>query len=256
MTDILDRATDELRQSLRPEAYPASDTRDRVLLSLRHQSRRSQRLQRSILVAALLLVSSVVWASASGHLQAALREMGVEIGAADRFEHNSKPGKAQPVLRRAVQADAIPSSGPESNETEAARVGPEVDEAAEVVIAQPGTPIPDRPQKPAASQRHKESARTEASADGESGERLLYERAHRAHFVDRDPERAASLWREYLALPAPTLEPEARYNLAIALIRLQRWDEARSELQPFANGRYGGYRSERARQLLERITDR
>ena len=47
--------------------------------------------------------------------------------------------------------------------------------------------------------------------------------------------------------------PEARYNRALSLVRLGRTQEARSALEPFANGAYGGYRKDEAKALLDRI---
>jgi hypothetical protein len=82
----------------------------------------------------------------------------------------------------------------------------------------------------------------------------LYQEAHRAHFVRKDYAAALAAWDRYLALGAVTFRPEARYNRAIALIRLGRRDEARAALLPFATGEYGGYRAEEARRLLEMLS--
>jgi hypothetical protein len=82
----------------------------------------------------------------------------------------------------------------------------------------------------------------------------LYDEAHTLHFVARDPARALAAWDRYLAAaPVDTraaLALEARYNRAICLVRLRRTEEARTALEPFANGTYGAYRSEEARALL------
>jgi hypothetical protein len=75
-----------------------------------------------------------------------------------------------------------------------------------------------------------------------------------AHFVDHDPARALAGWDAYLgAAPSGPFAPEARYNRALSLIRLGRNAEARTALEPFANGSYGGYRKDEASALLERI---
>jgi hypothetical protein len=83
---------------------------------------------------------------------------------------------------------------------------------------------------------------------------VLYAQAHRAHFVDRDPAAALRAWDVYLAAaPDGPLAPEARYNRALALVRLGRRAEAREALAPFAAGAYGGYRAAEARALIDAL---
>ena len=61
-------------------------------------------------------------------------------------------------------------------------------------------------------------------------------------------------WDRYLAAaPNGSLAPEARYNRALALIRVNRRSEARVELEKFAGGTYGSYRSVEARALLDAL---
>jgi hypothetical protein len=80
----------------------------------------------------------------------------------------------------------------------------------------------------------------------------LFREADRLHRT-RDP-RALAAWDTYLrAAPGGALAPEARYNRALCLVRLRKLADARVALQPFANGREGGYRRGEARALLERI---
>ena len=64
------------------------------------------------------------------------------------------------------------------------------------------------------------------------------------------------------AEPSPTLAAagssgrmllDARYNRAIALVRVGRASEAEIALRPFAEGQYGGYRREEARKLMESL---
>jgi hypothetical protein len=55
----------------------------------------------------------------------------------------------------------------------------------------------------------------------------LYSEAHRAHFIDKDMTRALAAWDRYLAaMPDGRLAPEARFNRLVALVKLERWDEA------------------------------
>jgi hypothetical protein len=82
----------------------------------------------------------------------------------------------------------------------------------------------------------------------------LFAEAHRLHFIDRDPARALAAWDRYLAAaPEGRFAPEARYNRALALVRLGRHAEARAELAPFARGAYGSYRRDEAKALLDAL---
>ena len=78
--------------------------------------------------------------------------------------------------------------------------------------------------------------------------------AHRAHFVDQDPGAALVAWDRYLRRnPQGTFIPEARYNRALCLIKLQRFDVAAVALRPFATGKMGQYRQHEAKVLLDWI---
>jgi hypothetical protein len=82
----------------------------------------------------------------------------------------------------------------------------------------------------------------------------MYAAAHSAHFAVRDPAAALRGWDAYLATyPNGRFAQEARYNRAIALVRLGRATDARTALAPFADGTYGGYRQPEARALLEAL---
>ena len=92
----------------------------------------------------------------------------------------------------------------------------------------------------------------DASVDEPSDK--LYETAHHAHFAERDWNAALAGWDRYLAAsPDGRFVPEARYNRAIALLRLDRRDEAVRELAPFAEGKYGTYRRDEARELIDAL---
>ncbi|HEY8073789.1 MAG TPA: hypothetical protein VIF62_06765 [Labilithrix sp.] len=81
-----------------------------------------------------------------------------------------------------------------------------------------------------------------------------FRRAHEAHFAVHDWNAALADWDAYLAAyPNGRFVPEARYNRAIALVRLGRRDEARAALRPFADGAFGTYRQSEARQLLDAL---
>ena len=88
-------------------------------------------------------------------------------------------------------------------------------------------------------------------------EAAAYGRAHRAHFDGGRPERALGAWDDYLRLyPRGTFVPEARYNRALCLARLRRFEEAERALLPFADGRLDGYRRAEANQMLDWLHER
>jgi TolA-binding protein len=92
--------------------------------------------------------------------------------------------------------------------------------------------------------------------DGEITKRelLLYENAHRAHFVDKNWTAALSAWDEYLrGVPNGRFAVEARYNRAICLVRLGNTEQALHALRPFAQGWYGSYRQREAQALVDQI---
>ena len=89
--------------------------------------------------------------------------------------------------------------------------------------------------------------------DPDAAERAAYARAHVAHFDGTSWKRALTAWDDYLrAYPRGTFAPEARYNRALCLIRLERFASAKQALRPFAAGAVGrGYRMTEARTLLD-----
>lgn len=84
----------------------------------------------------------------------------------------------------------------------------------------------------------------------------LYRVAHQLHFHGADPAAAVAAWDKYLASEASgRFAVEARYNRAMALIRLRRYREAHIALDPFARGEVApaGYRQTEAKQLSQRL---
>jgi len=94
-----------------------------------------------------------------------------------------------------------------------------------------------------------EPAQTPALQPVESAELVLFRRAQR---LQRAGDRGAlAAWDAYLRVaPHGTLEPEARYNRALTLIRGGRGREAREALAPFAAGSFAGYRAREAQALI------
>ena len=105
---------------------------------------------------------------------------------------------------------------------------------------------------PSAAYAAMPSAESRDGARRSSKELAAYDRAHRAHFEQANPEQALRLWDDYLReFPGTRWVPEARYNRALCLLRLGRTEQARQELVPFAKGAYGGYRQREAQNLLD-----
>ncbi len=71
-----------------------------------------------------------------------------------------------------------------------------------------------------------------------------------------DLEAAIGAYRRYVRdYPTGRFVPEAKYNAALALMKLGRAAEARPLLAPFAAGVYGTYRQTSAQQLLDALDD-
>ena len=83
-------------------------------------------------------------------------------------------------------------------------------------------------------------------------ETRAYARAHQAHFADDAPARALDAWDAYLAaFPHGAFAPEAAYNRAICLVRLERRAEAARALRRIAAAPPDSYRREEALRLLD-----
>ena len=81
-----------------------------------------------------------------------------------------------------------------------------------------------------------------------------YLEAHQAHFGAHDYARALTLWERYLQeFPRGRFAAEAQYNRALCLVRLGRTAEAKQALEPFASGRFGGYRQSEAQALVKAL---
>jgi hypothetical protein len=189
--------------------------------------RRARRRRRLTLMATLQIVLAVAgfgaWAAATGRLPILFAA-----------HPTAEPTQATPVRSaRASRPHTVPTEQPV---------------AEQVAPAAPSTTPPRRPRPPAARETT-DAPRTESPIDPE----VAYGEAHDAHFVRHDYEAALAAWDRYLALPSAPLTVEARYNRAIALVRLQRRAEAVEALEPFAAGHYGGYRREEARALLSAL---
>jgi TolA-binding protein len=139
--------------------------------------------------------------------------------------------RAGTVSRTSMPASSVPAKGVVSAVATPAVAAPSAS------ISAPATVPPSRP-----------------VAGGASSESDAYEHAHRLHFGGGAPAAALGAWDDYLLrFPDGRFAPDARYNRAIDLVKLHRYVEARAALQPFAEGSFGGYHRDDARELLRSI---
>jgi len=235
--DLLSEATRALREAESVSEFEARATRARVMTGL-HQTRVRRRTRLAFLLPiAASFVAVSAWGAASGKAQLVLdrleRLVGVKV---------ETPSTASATPKRLAAPSALPVAAPER----AARALTHEPEP------RPAPPVPAHLAAPArATAGPSASVKRAEPADPALA---LYRVAHTAHFVDHDPQRALAAWDAYLgAAPNGEFAPEARYNRALSLVRLGRNQEAKSALEPFANGAYGGYRKAEASALLERI---
>lgn len=82
-----------------------------------------------------------------------------------------------------------------------------------------------------------------------------YEVASAVHFGSEGSASALRHWDAFLEkYPAGRYQVEARYNRAVSLVRLNRVDEAKRELAPFASGQHGDYHRRDAARLLNSLS--
>jgi len=236
--DLLAEATRALRETEPVSESEARATRTRVLAGL-HQTRVRRRTRLAFLLPiAASFVAFSAWAAASGQARRVLDQFEQLVGITASSTGNASSRSSTKTSSRRLATPAAPD---------------------EVRSPDPAPLASSREAEPAPAAtvvtRAASSARATASSSSAPDPTLaLYRRAHAAHFVDHDPARALAAWDAYLsAAPNGSFAPEARYNRALSLVRLGRTGEARTALEPFANGAYGGYRQAEASALLQGI---
>lgn len=225
--DLLARATRALRSTT---GEPREDGTDGTLARLEAtlaERRTPSRIRGRLLVVpiAAAFVFVGVWAAASGRLAAL-----TSWRAHDDVERRT--GSTAPP----TGTSAAPSADMPRPLDIPARAAPSASAAPTETVPTPA-PVRDGPR-----------VRAPVAADADA----LYEEAHEAHFLAKDPARALALWDRYLAAAGGEARflLEARYNRAVCLVRLGRRPEARAALLPFARGDYGSYRRDDATRLL------
>ena len=216
----------------------AAATRQRILMAAHRRKRGRRVLVVACASMATLLVLSTAWAELSGVLPRVVT-----------FVRSA--ATAAPHERASVHSAPTPMPTPTPMPAPAPTPTPA-----------PIDPVSPPPSQAVVSSRESSAVRVRGAsrrvADTDAAvEESAYQAAHRAHFAERDPARALRGWDAYLAAyPEGRFALEARYNRALALVRLGRTDEARTALGPFADGRYGTYRRVEARDLLDALAGR
>ncbi|HMI86749.1 MAG TPA: hypothetical protein VK550_21800 [Polyangiaceae bacterium] len=257
--DAFDRAVQALRETGDSSAADVARTRTRVLDTLSRGERRGRRTFWVLLPIAAVLAGGAAFAK-SDVVHRAWTGLAETVGIAAPAEK-----LAVPVAPLSGPANEVPTVGPVESVAAAEVVAPREPVVEKDIVpvaprrqrAAGGAPRAAPPAAPASAtvEPEAESAVAGRADDGEAAALQLYKDAYRLHFVEQRYAAALAAWDEYLrAVPAGRLVVEARYNRAIALVRLGRRSEAESALAPFARGEVsGGYRAREARELLDAL---
>jgi hypothetical protein len=252
--DLLERATRAARETHTPASSADGELgRRRLERALDAPPRPGKkRLTVAVLVAASF--ATTAWAAVTGRLPAVMRDAFVHDDL-DAVAVAPPPSTAPSASGEAVrdEASAVETLPPPVEDEPRAETAPEATSSPPELAA--------RSHDAPSSVRGDDGTRARAPRAGASTEHrgadadALYREAHDAHFARKDPARALAAWDRYLAAAGPDgrMTLEARYNRAIALVRLGRAEDAKRALEPFARGEYGGYRREEAIRLIESL---
>lgn len=269
MTDRLDRALRTLREDETGANPRAEATLDRILASQRRAAPSwPKRARLWVPIAAVLVVATTALARSGAvprirALVAGTTDVAERTG---RVTAHSSGGSVAPVLQPApaTEGEQPPTSGPPPAAASGPEREPPLAQASAHETERPPAPQPaairvratvSNPPARAATLAPASTSPEERSAPPrDPSEADVYARAHKLHFEGTDPGVALTAWDDYLTrFPGGRFVPDARYNRAIDLLKLQRYAEARAALAPFADGTFGGYHAEDARELLRSI---
>jgi hypothetical protein len=226
-------------------AHPEADATLRRALLATRKNARARRVRYLVIVPlAAALAASTAWAGATGRLVPVFHSV------VDTFrgQHAEATAPSPASTAPAPLAAAAPAPPPSVDSAT-----PPIREAAPppLVAVASGSNANHAPPAPSAPSAPSAPAAVASAADPNAA---LFAEAHRLHFTERDPARALAAWDRYLAAaPRGKFAREARYNRALALVRVGRHAEAKAELEAFANGTYDDYRRADARALLDAL---
>jgi hypothetical protein len=287
MSDPLEASLRALRDRASRDPADPGETRARVLRTIAGRERSRRLALASSVALALVVTNSTTWAWFTGRLPGALDAMSQSLErATERQEESARvpapiaagPSASPITLGPAIERREVPtpdttardhlvlerqqpagaaSRGIAGSQVDAppspalvpgaARVAPTRDRAAQVELAS-GAAEPDG----AAA----EITPTEPEiAAIDRRDREAFGAAHALHFGGGAPGDALGAWDRYLAdFPEGRFVPEASWNRAICLVRLERRAAARAALEPFARGAFGGVRQRDASRLLDALS--
>lgn len=238
-------------------SHATSDaTLRQALLRTRKKERERSVVRWFVLPAAAALFAGTAFAAANGELDGILEALHLGRRAAIPATAPSEPEPPRPPPAAPVlpvpSNEATPDAPVVSVEEETGKPTTTMASSTASAGPKPRASARARHDGPAAAPAVDAPVEPGAAVDPDTA---LYEDAHRAHFVERSPEKALRAWDAYLAASRGhgRFVPEARYNRALSLVRLGRSDEAKRELAAFADGAYGDYRRREARDLLEAL---
>jgi tetratricopeptide (TPR) repeat protein len=279
--DLLERATRALRATPPPNDGELAQAKLRLLAAHRAATKpsRGRSLRWVLPLAAVLAAGSALAAVPNGmeRLTQAVSDLFTPSAPA---QPKPKPKRSQLAKSPSPRAPGpVPAATPASVATPApmpaAAPAPGVAAAPAPGVAAAPTTVPALKRRRARAEPREQPAQAAATqpvapptpvaepvapapvepTPSASADLAKYRAAHKAHFQQRDFALALRNWEAYLRqYPNGTFAVEARYNRAICLLRLNRKDEARRALTPFAHGEIGhGYRQAEATKLLEAL---
>lgn len=191
--------------------------------------------------------------SPSRRLHAVIAAVIASMFGASAFAWYAKPVSSQPpppIASEQVAATTVERAAPA--ERRVARVelpveAVEIDEPVE--DATPMTVVEAAPTRRARGPAEPRPA--DVAAPARDAELALYATAHQLHFQARDMTAALDAWNRYLAAaPTGRLAPEARFNRIVALVRLERWDEAARALDALGDSKFRAAELARLRAIV------
>lgn len=276
LDDLLDAASESLRDETAPGTESGIATRHAVFEGLRKRRRRKDWAMASALAFCVLFVTPTVWAHATGRLDALIAVV-MNPPPAEQSTRNQPSSPRRMASAESAQEDGlgvvaendvpsvedplVPDVVDEDEEEEVIEIAMDA-EAPRPEAIEPNEPaeaaVSEALEAPEATPGRRQRARREVAESDEEiidvRERELFEQAHRSHFDGGTPSQALRHWDDYLtAYPSGRYVPEARFNRALTLVRLGDFVRARRVLARFASGEYGASRRTQARELLELV---